>query len=116
MAIGESLTFGTSLSGYVLPEPPYSRVKYELASVLFSLFAQVAARPPTFLFFVNNIKGFMTDNTFSGFLDKQLRRSAGFEGSPIRFIWRASKNAPRHNKRGWSRLPSPAPFQEIVEQ
>uniref|UniRef100_A0A7S4GHR9 GTPase Der n=1 Tax=Eutreptiella gymnastica TaxID=73025 RepID=A0A7S4GHR9_9EUGL len=77
---------------------------------------QVAARPPTFLFFVNNIKGFMTDNTFSGFLDKQLRRSAGFEGSPIRFIWRASKNAPRHNKRGWSRLPSPAPFQEIVEQ
>lgn len=47
---------------------------------------QSAIRPPTFVLFVNNIDLF--HYSYERYIENQLRKSFGFEGSPIRFIHR----------------------------
>eukprot|EP00668_Euglena_longa_P046462 GGOE01062147.1.p1 GENE.GGOE01062147.1~~GGOE01062147.1.p1 ORF type:complete len:678 (+),score=117.46 GGOE01062147.1:39-2072(+) len=56
---------------------------------------QVAVHPPMFLFFVNDVKPFMKNSTYQTFLEKQLREAVGFEGTPLRFLWRASLSSRR---------------------
>jgi len=63
---------------------------------------QVAVRPPTFLLFVNDTGRFIKDASYRQHVEKQLRQAVGFEGTPIRFLWRASRNAPRR--------PPPSPY------
>ncbi|XP_016509858.1 uncharacterized protein LOC107827276 [Nicotiana tabacum] len=50
---------------------------------------QAAIRPPTFVFFVNDAKLF--SETYRRYMEKQLRTSAGFAGTPIRLLWRSRR-------------------------
>ncbi|HZW82581.1 MAG TPA: ribosome biogenesis GTPase Der [Candidatus Deferrimicrobium sp.] len=51
------------------------------------LFAtQVAVKPPTFVFFVNDTE--LMHFSYSRYLENQLRKNFGFEGSPIRMVVR----------------------------
>jgi GTP-binding protein len=47
---------------------------------------QSAVRPPTFIIFMNDIQLF--HYSYERYLENQLRKSYGFEGTPIRFISR----------------------------
>ncbi|WP_008311305.1 ribosome biogenesis GTPase Der [Leptolyngbya sp. PCC 6406] len=50
---------------------------------------QVSAQPPTFALFVND-PALFTDN-YRRYIEKQFRQNLGFEGTPIRFLWRGKK-------------------------
>ncbi|GFP98781.1 GTPase der [Phtheirospermum japonicum] len=52
---------------------------------------QAAIRPPTFVFFVNDAKLF--PETYRRYMEKQLRSSVGFTGSPIRLLWRSRRKS-----------------------
>lgn len=54
---------------------------------------QAAIRPPTFVFFVNDATLF--PETYRRYMEKQLRSSAGFTGTPIRLLWRSRKKSER---------------------
>jgi GTP-binding protein len=45
---------------------------------------QTGVKPPTFIIFLNNIE--LMHYSYERYLENQLRRSFGFEGTPIRFI------------------------------
>jgi len=47
---------------------------------------QSAVKPPTFVIFVNNMELF--HYSYERYIENQLRKSFGFEGTPIRFIQR----------------------------
>ena len=47
---------------------------------------QAAVRPPTFVFFVNDVNVFSED--YRRYVERQLRDNVGFPGSPIRVYWR----------------------------
>ncbi len=47
---------------------------------------QSSVRPPTFIIFVNNRELFHF--SYERYIENQLRKSYGFEGTPIRFIHR----------------------------
>lgn len=53
---------------------------------------QSAVRPPTFVIFVNNMELF--HYSYERYIENQLRRSYGFEGTPIRFIHRERDSEP----------------------
>ncbi|MEM0981990.1 MAG: ribosome biogenesis GTPase Der [Cyanobacteria bacterium P01_H01_bin.58] len=50
---------------------------------------QVTVRPPTFTLFVNDPKLF--GDNYRRYIEKQFRQNLGFEGSPIRILWRGKK-------------------------
>ena len=50
---------------------------------------QVTARPPTFALFVNDPKLF--GDNYRRYIEGQFRQNLGFEGSPIRILWRGKK-------------------------
>ncbi len=50
---------------------------------------QVTVRPPTFTLFVNDPKLF--GESYRRYIEKQFRQNLGFEGSPIRLLWRGKK-------------------------
>lgn len=50
---------------------------------------QVAVKPPAFVFFVNNPK--LVHFSYKRYLERQLREAYGFEGTPIRLIFRGRK-------------------------
>ncbi len=50
---------------------------------------QVSVRPPTFTLFVNSGKLF-TDN-YRRYIERQFRENLGYEGTPIRLLWRGKK-------------------------
>jgi GTP-binding protein len=47
---------------------------------------QVSVKPPTFIIFVNNAK--LMHYSYERYIENQLRKNFGFEGTPIRFIIR----------------------------
>ena len=47
---------------------------------------QVASQPPTFVLFVND--PLLTHFSYTRYLENRLRDSFGFEGTPLRFIYR----------------------------
>lgn len=51
---------------------------------------QVAVKPPTIVFFCNNPD--FLHFSYKRYLENQIREAFGFEGSPIRFIFRAKSN------------------------
>lgn len=51
---------------------------------------QVAVKPPTIVFFCNNPD--FLHFSYKRYLENQIREAFGFEGSPIRFIFRAKNN------------------------
>ncbi|PKA58223.1 putative tRNA modification GTPase mnmE [Apostasia shenzhenica] len=57
---------------------------------------QAAIRPPTFVFFVNDVKLF--PETYRRYIEKQLRSNAGFPGTPIRLLWRSRRKAEKEGK------------------
>ncbi|MEM6714394.1 MAG: ribosome biogenesis GTPase Der [Cyanobacteria bacterium P01_D01_bin.6] len=50
---------------------------------------QVTSRPPTFALFVNDPKLF--GESYRRYIEGQFRQNLGFEGSPIRVLWRGKK-------------------------
>ncbi|MEL7316518.1 MAG: ribosome biogenesis GTPase Der, partial [Cyanobacteria bacterium J06559_3] len=50
---------------------------------------QVTSRPPTFALFVNDPKLF--GDNYRRYIEGQFRQNLGFEGSPIRILWRGKK-------------------------
>ncbi|KAL2535799.1 GTP-binding family protein [Forsythia ovata] len=56
---------------------------------------QAAIRPPTFVFFVNDAKLF--PETYRRYMEKQLRTSAGFTGTPIRLLWRSRRKMEKYD-------------------
>lgn len=57
---------------------------------------QVATQPPCFSLFVNDPKRF-TDN-YRRYIERQIREGLGFEGSPLRLLWRGKSQ--RQSTRG----------------
>ncbi|XP_075477425.1 uncharacterized protein LOC142518516 isoform X2 [Primulina tabacum] len=55
---------------------------------------QAAVRPPTFVFFVNDAKLF--PETYHRYMEKQLRSSTGFTGTPSRLLWRSRRKSERN--------------------
>ncbi len=50
---------------------------------------QVASSPPSFTLFVNDPKLFGT--SYRRYLERQLRKGLGFEGTPLRLFWRGKQ-------------------------
>jgi GTP-binding protein len=50
---------------------------------------QVATAPPTIVLFVNDPARF--GDNYRRYIEKQFRKSLGFEGTPLRFLWRGKK-------------------------
>jgi GTPase len=50
---------------------------------------QVSAQPPTFALFVNNPELF--GETYRRYIERKLRESLGFKGTPMRILWRGKK-------------------------
>jgi len=48
---------------------------------------QAATRPPTFVMFTNDAS--MFNEMYRRFIERQLREQIGFEGTPIRVLWRS---------------------------
>ncbi|XP_031272002.1 uncharacterized protein LOC116130391 [Pistacia vera] len=62
---------------------------------------QAAIRPPTFVFFVNDAKLF--SETYRRYMEKQLRKDAGFSGTPIRLLWRSRRKMEKNEGRAASK-------------
>ncbi|EPS73678.1 hypothetical protein M569_01078, partial [Genlisea aurea] len=71
--------------------PPRTRGSNKRGRVYYC--TQAAVRPPTFVFFVNESKLF--PETYRRYMEKQLRSSAGFSGTPIRLLWRSRRKMGR---------------------
>lgn len=63
-------------------QPPSDKGK----SLKIYYITQIAVKPPTFVIFVNNLEIF--HYSYERYLENQLRKSFGFEGTPIRFVHR----------------------------
>lgn len=63
---------------------------------------QAAIRPPTFVFFVNDAKLF--PETYRRYMEKQLRSSAGFIGTPIRLLWRSRRKTDKDDGKSNEKL------------
>jgi len=50
---------------------------------------QVSSRPPTIALFVNDPKRF--NDTYRRYIDRQFREQLGFQGTPLRLIWRGKR-------------------------
>lgn len=66
----------------LLTPPPTDKGKR--LKILYS--TQVGVKPPTFVFFVNNPD--LMHFSYQRYLENQMRKAFGFEGSPMRFIVR----------------------------
>jgi GTP-binding protein len=63
----------------------------EKGGLRFYYVTQVAVKPPAFVFFVNNPK--LVHFSYKRYLERQLREAYGFEGTPIRLIFRGRKGS-----------------------
>ncbi|AFZ50100.1 ribosome biogenesis GTPase Der [Dactylococcopsis salina] len=50
---------------------------------------QVSSQPPTIALFVNDPKRF--NDTYRRYIDRQFREQLGFQGTPLRLIWRGKR-------------------------
>ena len=66
---------------------PASKGKRQLK---FLYATQVEGSPPTFVFFVNDKR--LVHFTYERYLENQLRARWGFEGAPLRFIFRTRRS------------------------
>lgn len=57
---------------------------------------QADVNPPTFVFFVNDPK--LLHFSYHRYLENRLREAFGFEGTPVRFVFRGREEAPRDYK------------------
>lgn len=51
---------------------------------------QASVEPPSFVFFVNHPDLF--DDQYTKYMENQLRKNAGYEGTPLRIFWRGRGN------------------------
>jgi len=52
---------------------------------------QSSVKPPSFVLFINNME--LMHYSYERYLENQLRKSFGFEGTPIKFILRKKKRS-----------------------
>ncbi|KAG2451767.1 hypothetical protein HYH02_003546 [Chlamydomonas schloesseri] len=72
--------------------PPTQRGSLRKGRIYYA--TQAGARPPSFVFFVNDEKLFPDD--YRRYMERQLRDNIGFPGSPLRLFWRGKpKREPR---------------------
>ena len=69
----------------LLNQPPSN--KGRRLNILY--WTQASIKPPTFILFVNDAD--LLHFSYQRYLENQLRKSFGFEGTPIRFIIRERK-------------------------
>ncbi|NJR74596.1 MAG: ribosome biogenesis GTPase Der, partial [Scytonema sp. CRU_2_7] len=50
---------------------------------------QVTSQPPTIALFVNDSKRF--NDNYRRYIERQFRQHLGFQGTPIRILWRSKK-------------------------
>ncbi len=79
------------LSEVVFLNPPHAVRK---GGLKFYYTTQVATKPPAFVFFVNDPE--MIHFSYKRYLERQLRDAYGYEGTPVRFIFRG--RSPRQNE------------------
>jgi GTP-binding protein len=77
------------LSEAVFLNPPPAMSK---GGLKFYYATQVAVKPPAFVFFVNNPK--LVHFSYKRYLERQLREAYGYEGTPVRLIFRGRKRSP----------------------
>lgn len=77
------------LSEAVFLNPPSAAQK---GGLKFYYVTQVAAKPPVFVFFVNNPK--MVHFSYKRYLERQLREAYGYEGTPVRLVFRGRSRSP----------------------
>jgi GTP-binding protein len=77
------------LSEVVFLNPPPAT---QQGGLKFYYATQVATKPPVFVFFVNNPK--QVHFSYKRYLERQLREAYGYEGTPIRLIFRGRKRSP----------------------
>jgi GTP-binding protein len=51
---------------------------------------QISDSPPTIILFVNDTHRF--NDNYKRYIENQFRKSLGFEGTPVRFIFRGKKD------------------------
>ncbi|NLO97053.1 MAG: ribosome biogenesis GTPase Der, partial [Peptococcaceae bacterium] len=76
-------TLNSVLREWVHLNPPPSD-KGKRLKILYA--TQQGVQPPTFIFFVNDPE--LVHFSYSRYLENQLRKNFGFEGSPLRLIMR----------------------------
>jgi GTP-binding protein len=67
----------------------HSPPMYRQKSIKFYYITQIMTKPPSFLCFVNYPQGIQS--AYQRYLENQLRKASGFQGTPIRLIFRARK-------------------------
>lgn len=77
------------LSEVVFLNPPSA---VEKGGLKFYYVTQVATKPPVFVFFVNNPK--LVHFSYKRYLERQLREAYGYEGTPVRLVFRGRKRSP----------------------
>lgn len=77
------------LSETVFLNPPSAAQK---GGLKFYYATQVSVKPPVFVFFVNNPK--LVHFSYKRYLERQLREAYGFEGTPVRLIFRGRSSSP----------------------
>lgn len=70
----------------LMKQPPVERGK--MLKIYYA--TQASVRPPTFVFFVNYADSIHF--SYARYLENQIRKHFGMEGTPIRFIYREKKN------------------------
>eukprot|EP00882_Tetradesmus_deserticola_P017956 GHRQ01019267.1.p2 GENE.GHRQ01019267.1~~GHRQ01019267.1.p2 ORF type:complete len:234 (+),score=77.46 GHRQ01019267.1:920-1621(+) len=78
--------------------PPSQRGNLKQGRIYYA--TQAGVSPPTFVLFVNDPRLFSDD--YKRYIERNVRQNMGFEGSPIRFYYRARRTAERE------REPAPA--------
>lgn len=71
--------------------PPSQRGNSRRGRIYYA--TQAATRPPTFVFFVNDVKLFSDD--YRKYMERQLRDNIGFPGTPLRLLWRGKPERER---------------------
>jgi len=71
--------------------PPTQRRSLRKGKIYYA--TQAGTQPPTFVFFVNDIKLFSDD--YKRYMERQLRDNIGFPGSPLRLLWRGKPEQER---------------------
>ncbi|KAF6250889.1 P-loop containing nucleoside triphosphate hydrolase protein [Scenedesmus sp. NREL 46B-D3] len=74
--------------------PPSQRGSLKQGRIYYA--TQAAVSPPTFVLFVNDPRLFSDD--YRRYIERNVRQNMGFEGSPIRFWYRARRTAERERE------------------
>lgn len=71
--------------------PPTQRGSMKKGKIYYA--TQAGIKPPSFVFFVNDSK--LISDDYKRYMERQLRENVGFDGTPLRLIWRGKPEKKR---------------------